>query len=318
MGDDKAGPPLHQPVHGVLDLLLGTGIDRACRLIQDHDRRVGKDGPGNGQQLLLPGGNIVCFLIDLQIIALGLSPDEEIDMGSLCSSLHLFVRGVGPAVADVLPDRPAVQPGVLQDHAEHAAEVLAGIVPDVPAVHADPAAVKLIKAHHQLDDRSLAGSRRADDGNALTRFCGKGKVLDDRFLGVVAEPDADVGEPLRHVRRNLFARQDVDRPVPFLAYVRLEGDERRQYLLFRHRNRRAGYLLHVFVGALRRVVRQIVVPEPPGLRVVYDELNRRGYRDWPHEKRTVEGAHKRLLLLYVKRHVTPALNIFRAPFARRL
>ena len=73
----------------------------------------------------------------------------------------------GAAVADVLHDRAVVEPGILQDHAEHAAQVAAGEIPDVVAVHQDGAAVDIVEAHQQLDHGGLAGAGWADDGDLL-------------------------------------------------------------------------------------------------------------------------------------------------------
>ena len=47
VGDDKAGASMHQPQHGLLDVLLGTGIDAAGGFVEDQDARVGKDSTGN-------------------------------------------------------------------------------------------------------------------------------------------------------------------------------------------------------------------------------------------------------------------------------
>ena len=51
------------------------------------------------------------------------------------------------------------QPGVLEDHAERAAQVVAGHLAGVDAVDRDPPAVDLVEAHQQVDERRLAGAR---------------------------------------------------------------------------------------------------------------------------------------------------------------
>ena len=53
VGDDKAGPALHEVIHRLLDAHLGAGVDRARRFVENEDFRVGEDGACNGQQLLL-------------------------------------------------------------------------------------------------------------------------------------------------------------------------------------------------------------------------------------------------------------------------
>src|SRR4029079_17943508 len=53
MGDDEARPAQHQLVHGALDEDLGPRVDGARGLVEDEDPPIGKERPGDGQQLLL-------------------------------------------------------------------------------------------------------------------------------------------------------------------------------------------------------------------------------------------------------------------------
>ncbi len=81
---------VHQGIHGFLDQHLGTGIDRAGGLIQDEDLRVGEDGAGNGQQLLLPLRDIAGLLIQHHVVAFRQGADEVVHIGSLGSpDIHL-------------------------------------------------------------------------------------------------------------------------------------------------------------------------------------------------------------------------------------
>ena len=51
--DDEARPAGAQRGHRPLDQHLGAGVDRAGRLVEDQDRRVGQERPRDGDQLLL-------------------------------------------------------------------------------------------------------------------------------------------------------------------------------------------------------------------------------------------------------------------------
>ena len=54
---DHEGGTVHgQRVHGLLNQLFSTGIDRRCGLIEDQNRCVLYHCAGNGEQLLLAGG----------------------------------------------------------------------------------------------------------------------------------------------------------------------------------------------------------------------------------------------------------------------
>ena len=50
--DDKARAPAHEVIHRLLNELLGAGVDRAGRLVEDEDGGVRQHGARNGQQLL--------------------------------------------------------------------------------------------------------------------------------------------------------------------------------------------------------------------------------------------------------------------------
>ena len=74
------------------------------------------------------------------------------------------------AVADVVPDGAVEQPGILEHHADLAADRVAGQIGDIDAVQQDAAAVELIEVHEQLDDGGLARAGGAYDGNTLARL----------------------------------------------------------------------------------------------------------------------------------------------------
>ena len=110
-----------------------------------------------------------------------------IDVCRLCSSFHLFICSIPSAVADIFADRTAVEPRILQHHAEHLPQISPGEISDIVIVHPDTASIQLIEAHQQLDDGRLAGARRSDDSDTLTRLCRKAEIVDDRFIGIISK-----------------------------------------------------------------------------------------------------------------------------------
>lgn len=60
---------------------------------------------------------------------------------------------------------------------------------DILTAHADAAAVHIVEAHEQIDDRRLAAAGRADDGNTLAGLRGKIKMLDQVLLRDIGERD---------------------------------------------------------------------------------------------------------------------------------
>ena len=74
--DHEAGAAFHQPQQGLLDVLLGPGVDAAGGLVEDQDRRVGDRGPGDRQQLALPLAEVAAALGQLVVVARGEAADE--------------------------------------------------------------------------------------------------------------------------------------------------------------------------------------------------------------------------------------------------
>ena len=71
VGDHEAGPAGPEPCHRVLDEYLGPRVDVAGRLVQDQDAGFGEERPGDGQQLLLAGGDAGCLPVENGGVAVG-------------------------------------------------------------------------------------------------------------------------------------------------------------------------------------------------------------------------------------------------------
>ena len=71
VGDHEAGAVGAQGGHGVLDEHLGPRVDRARRLVEDEDRRVGQERSGDRHQLPLAGAEIAALVVDDGVVAVG-------------------------------------------------------------------------------------------------------------------------------------------------------------------------------------------------------------------------------------------------------
>ena len=82
------------------------------------------------------------------------------------------------------------------------------------------AAVDLIEAHQQVDQRSFAGAGAAHDRDLLARLCRKADILHQDLLGVIAKADMFKGDVAFGALQNLRLR----RVGNFLGLVQqLEG-----------------------------------------------------------------------------------------------
>src|SRR5699024_6802402 len=201
--DDEGGAARAQFIHRLLDEHLSAGVDRAGGLVQDEDLGVGEEGPGDGQQLALPGGEGGRILVDDRVVSLGEGADELVDVGGPGGGEELLpgdLAAFGHAVAKVLLDGPGEEPGVLEHHAGPGAQSGPGELADVDAVEGDATSGDLVEAHQQVDQRRLPRAGGADDGDGAARLGGEVELLDQGSIGGVGEGDTLEG----HSSADLF------------------------------------------------------------------------------------------------------------------
>ena len=187
--DDEAGLVRHQRAHRLLDALLGARVDVRGRLVEDQERGVEQHRARDRHQLLLALRDVRAVVVEHGVVALGQRHDVLVDAARPADALHVGARGRLAAVGDVFKHRAAEQPGVLQDHRVIEPQAPARQVAHRAAVQPDLAAVHVVKAHEQIDDRRLAGARRADDRDQRALRHVERKVLDDLPVGRIAEID---------------------------------------------------------------------------------------------------------------------------------
>ena len=113
MGDDDGGPARAQALEGVGDAGLAGRVQVAGGLVQDQQGRVGDPGPGEGDQLALPGGQQGAPLADLGVVAVGQAGDDLVGPDGAGGGLDLGPGRLGPAEADVVQDRAREQEPLL-------------------------------------------------------------------------------------------------------------------------------------------------------------------------------------------------------------
>lgn len=110
-------------------------------------------------------------------------------MGIAGSRLDLFVCGLEPAEADVLPDGPLEEPGVLEHHREVLAQVVPADIAHIMPIDPKRPCVHIVEAQEQLHEGRLAGPGRPDDrdGPAFRHLCRE--AMDDGLSRQIAEGD---------------------------------------------------------------------------------------------------------------------------------
>ncbi|MNG09811.1 hypothetical protein D3C84_932460 [compost metagenome] len=124
MGDDQRGAPTHQGRQCLLDQVLALGIEGTGGLVQQQDRCIHQQRPGNGQTLALTTRQPQPCITQVGLIALRQLQDEFMGMGTARRGLYLGIGRLGTSVADVLLDRSEEQCRVLRYQRKVAAQVL--------------------------------------------------------------------------------------------------------------------------------------------------------------------------------------------------
>ncbi len=189
MGDDKAGLILHQRGHRALNLDLGAGIHIGGRFVQNQNRRVGKKGAGDGDELLLPFGDIHTIVGKDGIIPIGQAFDVGIDFGGFGGGVNFFGGSIFAAVDNIVVDGSVEQPGILQHHIEGKPQIGALELLRGGAIEADLPALGIIKPHQKIDNGGLSRSGGADDRHRLPFLCVDVDILQNNFVFGITKGD---------------------------------------------------------------------------------------------------------------------------------
>jgi hypothetical protein len=102
--DDDAGAVFHQLVESFLNETLTFGIEAAHRFIENKDRRVGKNRPGDRNALTLSAGKLGATISHEGLVALGEALDELMGIRLFRGLDNFVVARLGLAVGNVLFD----------------------------------------------------------------------------------------------------------------------------------------------------------------------------------------------------------------------
>ena len=116
MGDDQHGFAGQQAGEGALDLGLVLHIQAGGGLIQQDDGGVLQKGPGDGDALAFPAGELGPVFPDGGVVALGQPADKLVAVGGFGGGKHFLVGGSVFAETDVFHHRVVKQYHVLKHH----------------------------------------------------------------------------------------------------------------------------------------------------------------------------------------------------------
>src|SRR5258708_7795280 len=215
VSDHERGAAAHHAFNRLLNQLLGLGIDRTRRFLQNQQRWIKSQRARERNQLLLAHRKSGATLAHFRFVRVRQTLNETIGAHFRGRPAHPFVRDVFAAQTDVAGDRAAEKENLLQDHREILAQRLQIPVAHIHAVQQNPTLLHVVETHQQIGDRGLAGTGVPDERDGLPGSDGERNVLQDPVVVIVSKPDvlkfdtAFRASALEWLRR----RRDQDRQV---------------------------------------------------------------------------------------------------------
>lgn len=179
--DQQHGPPGGQPPYGVDDARLALAVQARGRLVQQQDRPVGEERPGQGEALALARGEPGAVLAERRPRPVGQCRDEVVRARVPQRREDRLVVGVGPGEADVLGDRVREEVGALGDPGDPVPPAFEVQLREVPAPDPDAPLVGYGEPEDHVQQGGLADPARADQGDGLPRLHGERRGVQRRF-----------------------------------------------------------------------------------------------------------------------------------------
>ena len=156
MGNHQGGSGSGDPIQGPLNGGLGFVVDGGCGFIEHQHRGIFQDGSGQGNALALPTGQPLAPLSHHGVVALRQGFNKPGGLGEHGCLLDGSPGGAKAAISNVLGHGAVEEEDFLAHQADGLAEVLEFQPLDPLTIQEDLAALNLIEAQQQFDDRALA------------------------------------------------------------------------------------------------------------------------------------------------------------------
>ena len=177
MGDHQHRFVPGQCLKGLLDLMLVLRVSEGGGLVQHHNGGVLQNGPGQGDALLLPAGEVNAPGAHHRVQPLGQFFQDVIALGGMGGGKHLLPGGIRPGSPDIFQQALLEQPGILKHKGHLPHEGGAVQLPHVCAAYGDAAAVHIPKPGDQAGGGGLAPAGGTHQSHHLSGLDGKTHIL---------------------------------------------------------------------------------------------------------------------------------------------
>ena len=161
VSDDHGGPISHDPVERFLDDVLGLGVQRAGRFVEEENSRVLEDRPGNGDPLLLAAGELSPVLAHHRVEPVWHLVDELGRVRQLRRGANLFQCCAFFPVGDVFSDAGGEESWLLTDEPDLPSDPPKLQVSEIDSVDEDGPRLGIVEPLDQAHDGRLAAAALA-------------------------------------------------------------------------------------------------------------------------------------------------------------
>ena len=210
MRDHQRRAPARKLLKRMLDVVLGDGVQRAGRLVENQHGRVFEEQPRDRHALLLPAGEHDPPLADLRVVAVAELQYLLVDMRVFRRLDDLLVGGVDAPVADVFQNAAGKEEHVLLHDADVLPQRTHRHLPRVHAVDGDRPAALLIKPRQQVAERGLSAAARADQREGRPRGDIEVHVRKHALPALVGKRHVVKADVAAHVSQCLRVRAILD------------------------------------------------------------------------------------------------------------
>src|SRR5262249_22096684 len=183
IGNNEDRPTLGDLPHVVLDNPLALVIERAGRLVEDHDARIGDESPGDGNALALATREAAAALAHDSVVALRQFQDEIVRARKCRRGDDTFDRNARVGQRDVVPHRTVEQDIFLQHYADLSAQPGRIYHGEIGAVDQDASTLRHVQTLDELGESTLARTRRTDNANDLAGIDLERNIV--QYLGTI-------------------------------------------------------------------------------------------------------------------------------------
>ena len=149
---------------------LALRVQGRGRLVQQQDRGVPDDGPGDGDSLLLAAAELHPLLAALRVVPVLKILDEVVRVGALGGfndGVHVRLLIALQAISYVLPDGAREEHGLLAYQGHLSGQPPPVVVADRDSIQRELALLGVVQPLDQLDNRALSRAAGTDKGDHL-------------------------------------------------------------------------------------------------------------------------------------------------------